>query len=219
MSQLLEVAMTDYKQRFDAIRGLSVQAVGDRPKVDIRAVKQGGYIEFGGDTFQIVKINRYLEVKWEDFSKLKKDYWVTELLMFNLLTGASATIEWEVDDELELSVTTQRLPLFDLSFQGKRLKYSDLEDIAEEEEGVVSFDGTKFHYEEDDTWAALFYEDNTPDHSQVRMMEFSDGGKTSLTVELWTDEGAKPDKEAFLSEVLKPSAVTVLQAGIASEVS
>jgi hypothetical protein len=85
--------MTDYRQRFEAIRGLSMHTVGDRPKVDITAVKQGGYIEFGGDTFQVLKLNRYLEVKWEDFSKLKKDYWVTELLLLNLLTGESATIE------------------------------------------------------------------------------------------------------------------------------
>lgn len=211
--------MTEYRQRFDAIRGLSMHSVGDRPKVDITAVKQGGYVEFGGDSFQVVKLNRYLEVKWEDFSKLKKDYWVTELLLLNLLTGESATIEWEVDDELELSVTIQRVSLSDLSFRGKRLKYSDLEEIAEEEEGVVSIDGIKFHYEEDDTWAALYYDENASDHSQVRMMEFSGGGNKSLTVELWEDEGAKPDKEAFLSEVLKPSAVKVLQAGIASEVS
>ena len=88
-----------------------------------------------------------------------------------------------------------------------------------EEEGIVSIDGAKFHYEEDDTWAALYYDENATDHSQVRMMEFSSGGKKSLTVELWEDEGAKPDKEAFLSEVIKPSAVKVLQAGIASEVS
>jgi hypothetical protein len=211
--------MIDYKQRFDAVRGLSMPSAGSRPKADITSVKKGGYIEFGGNSFQVVKVNRYLEVKWKNFSKLKKEYWVTELQLFNLLTGGSSAIEWEIDDELEVSVTTQRVSLLDITFKGGHLKYADLELIADEEEGVVSVAGTTFHYEEDDTWAALFYGGDSDDHSQVRMMEFSDRGKKGLTVELWEEEACKPAKEAFLSEAINPSTVTVLQAGLSSGAS
>lgn len=203
--------MTDYREQFDAIRGLSLPPSGGRPKGDITLVEKGGYLEFDGNSFKVVKKSRYQEVKWEDFSKLKREYWVTEFELFNLITGEKSTIEWAIDDELEVSVTSERVSLLDISFNGGHLKYSDLEHIADEEEGVVSYSGRKFHYDEDETWAALFYGDGSDEPSQVRMMEFTDRDKTNLTVELWEEEGSKPDKEAFLSLEINPKKMLVLQ--------
>ena len=65
-------------------------------------------------------------------------------------------------------------------------------------------------YVEEDTSAYLY---NSEKHKDIRvkMYEFS-SNRNSLTVELWIDEDAeKPEKEAFLSEEVSPSSITVLK--------
>ncbi len=203
--------MTDYKARFNAVRAIAINSDGARPTGNITTVEKGGHIALDSQCYQIVKTSRYLDVRWKDFSKRKKDYWVTELTLFNVLTGETSHIEWEIDDELEVSFTLERISLLNVKFDKGHLKYSDLEAIAEEEEGTVSYKGDNFHYDEDETWAALYYGNDDDEPQKVRMFEFSGDGDKGLTIELWEDEGSKPEKEAFISVDIKPGSISVIQ--------
>ena len=197
--------------QFQAVRGLAPEAGQRQCKQDIRQVKKGGYLEIKGDTYLVSESFRYLEVKWNSFKKKKNEYWVTELQLFNVLTGEKTFIEWEFDDELEISQTLSEVQLKDLTENGKPLTRNILDDIAEEETGIIKYKGQDFHYIEDDTWAALFYRNTTDEPLQVRMYEFKGDDGTGLTLELWEEEDSKPEREAFISQELAATAITVLQ--------
>jgi hypothetical protein len=197
--------------QFQAIRGLSPEAGQRQCKQDIRQVKKGGYLEIKGDTYLVSEAFRYLEVKWSSFKKKKNEYWVTELQLLNVLTGEKTFIEWEFDDELEVSQTVSEVQLKDLTENGQPLTRKILDDIAEEETGIIKYKGKSFHYIEDDTWAALFYRNATDEPLQVRMYEFKGDDGTGLTLELWEEEDSKPEREAFISRELSASAIKVLQ--------
>ena len=197
--------------QFQTVRNLSSDASQRQCKQDIRQVKKGGYLEIKGDTYLVSESFRYLEVKWNSFKKKKNEYWVTELQLLNVLTGEKTFIEWEFDDELEISQTVSEVQLKDLTENGKPLTRNILDDIAEEETGIIKYKGKSFHYIEDDTWAALFYRNTTDEPLQVRMYEFKSDDGTGLTLELWEEEDSKPEREAFISRELAASAITVLQ--------
>jgi hypothetical protein len=201
-------------EQFQAVRGLSpIQSERDC-KQDIRLVKKGGYLDIKGETYSVSDVFRYLEVKWNSFKKKKSEYWVTELQLFNLMTGKKTFIEWEFDDELEIGQTISEVQLKDLSENGKPISRQTLIDIAEEEYGILKYKGQQYHYVEDDTWAALFYRNETDTPLEVRMYEFKGDDGSFLTLELWEDEDSKPEREAFISQELAESAIKVLQAGL-----
>ncbi|MBQ0730802.1 MAG: DUF4178 domain-containing protein [Oleispira antarctica] len=198
-------------EQFQAVRGLSpIQSERDC-KQDIRHVKKGGYLEIKSDTYLVTQVFRYLEVKWNSFKKKKNEYWVTELQLLNVITGEKTFIEWEFDDELEVSQTVTDVQLRELSENGKPISRKTLDDIAEEEYGILKYNGMNYHYVEDDTWAALFYRNESDTPLQVRMYEFKGDDGSYLTLELWEDEDSKPEREAFISKELAAVSIKVLQ--------
>jgi hypothetical protein len=198
-------------EQFQAVRGLSPIHSERDCKQDIRQVKKGGYLDIKGEIYLVSDVFRYLEVKWNSFKKKKNEYWVTELQLFNLMTGKKTFIEWEFDDELEIGETISEVQLKDLSENGKPISRQTLDDIAEEEYGILKYKGQQYYYVEDDTWAALFYRNETDTPLEVRMYEFKGDDGSFLTLELWEDEDSKPEREAFISKALAESAIKVLQ--------
>ncbi|MDH5631502.1 MAG: hypothetical protein OEZ10_00760 [Gammaproteobacteria bacterium] len=203
-------------ERLQAIRGLEPLVESERRSASIKDCKAGGYLKFENETWQIRRLMRYLDVKWSTFKKRKTDYWITELELFGLVTGATRYIEWELDDELEIAVTTDIVELRDINYKGKPVKHQDLEDIAYEEEGEVRLKGVTYSYDEDETWAGLYYPDENGGESlRMRAYEFcGPKDKTFLTIEAWLDEdGERPEREAFVSRPVKRSEIEVLQPG------
>jgi hypothetical protein len=198
-------------EQFQAVRGLSPIHSERDCKQDIRQVKKGGYLDIKGEIYLVSDVFRYLEVKWNSFKKKRNEYWVTELQLFNLMTGKKTFIEWEFDDELEIGETISEVQLKDLSENGKPISRQTLDDIAEEEYGILKYKGQQYYYVEDDTWAALFYRNETDTPLEVRMYEFKGDDGSFLTLELWEDEDSKPEREAFISKALAESAIKVLQ--------
>lgn len=203
--------MAGISQRFAAVRGLSPLPASEALKLDIRDVEKGGYVEIKGATFQVVDVFKYLEVKWSNFKKKKSDYWVYELQLFNVKTGGTCFVEWEVDDELEVCETITEVKLLDIKHNGSPVTTRALAEIAEAEYGEVVCNGTTYHYSEDDTWAALFYRDEEEEPLKVKMYEFHSDGGEFLTVEAWDDEDSKPEREAFTSREIASNSVKVIQ--------
>jgi hypothetical protein len=177
----------------------------------IQELNVGGFIEFDNSTFKVISMSKYLEVKWSSFKKKKSEYWVTELQLLNLLSGEKSFIEWEFDDELEISKTLSRAKLKDITCDNAPLTRAHLEEISEEEHGSVQYKGVRYHYSEDDTWAALYYPTTESEPLQVRLYEFGSDNEQYLTIELWEDDDAKPEREAFISMELKKKKISILQ--------
>ena len=205
--------MMTVQERLTAIRGLNPAAVAERKAFDIRSLKKGGYVDWDDQTWLVQNVYLYLDVKWKDFSKRKKDYWVTELELVSLNTGKVRFVEWEYDDELEVSQTDSTVQLRDIQYDGRSIKHRDLEEIAEEEEGDVVVDGTTYSYVEDDTWAGLFTKaGGSKEGTPMRAYEFASRKDTYLTIETWhEDDDDRPEREAFISHEIKGSVFEVLQ--------
>jgi len=208
--------MMNVQERLTAIRGLNPVSVTERKSFDIRNLKKGGYVDWDDQTWLVQNVYLYLDVKWKDFSKRKKDYWVTELELVSLNTGKVCFVEWEYDDELEVSQTDSIVALRDIHYDGRSIKYRDLEDIAEEEEGEVIVAGTTYFYVEDDTWAGLFMKaGGSKEGTPMRAYEFASKKDTYLTIETWhEDNDDRPEREAFISHEIKGNLFEVLQTSV-----
>lgn len=208
--------MSNVARCLEAIRGLDLASARAPSSASISDLQAGGYLDLNGGTYRVERIFRYLDVKWSSFKKRKADYWVTELELFNVLTGEKKYLEWEVDDELEISETLSEVRLSQILAKGQPVTRRHLEAIAEEESGAVTVSGTEYHYSEDETWAALFYREADSEPLPVRMYEFESRKGEGLTVEMWEEEEDRPEREAFLSHSVSPHSVVVLQAGPAA---
>lgn len=205
--------MNDIAARIKSIRGLTALAETLPSTDNIQKLIKGGYLDIKGETYEVVAVSKYLDVKWETFGRRKSDYWVHELELVHCLSGKRLFIEWEVDDELEISESLSQLKLRDILYNDKPINRQALEDIAEEESGQIKVAGTLFHYSEDETWAALYYPESQGEALAVRMYEFESDSDKCVTIELWEDEGSKPEREAFMSTALSSSVVNILQIG------
>lgn len=206
--------MTDVTHRLAAIRGLNPLSSSEQAKLNIKALKKGGYLELNDQTWKVNNIFLYLDVKWDNFKPRKKDYWVTELELFSLETGETIYVEWEFDDELEVSQTDALVKMRDIKFEGKSLSRKDLEYIADEEEGDVTYNDVTYYYSEEDTWAGRFIKANgSKDGIPMRSYEFeSEDEKTFLTIETWhEDDDERPQREAFISHEISSKSINVLQ--------
>ncbi|MFT5604725.1 MAG: hypothetical protein ACI9G5_001686 [Paracoccaceae bacterium] len=199
------------QKRVQAIRGLRPSCDPESEGLDIRKLDVGGYLDIRGETFQVGGIGKYLDVRWSNYKRRKKEYWVTELEIFNLLTGKIAHVEWEEDDALEMSETLLEIKLRDISCDGKAVTRSDLELMAEDEKGCLKYKAEQFHYSEDESWAAVYYRSRDDDPAPVRLYEFESNSGQCLTIEMWDDDGDH-EREAFLSQELGLDDVVVLQA-------
>ena len=108
--QLDAAAKRSFAERFDAIRRLSPDSLipdEDRWKASIKDLDVGDFLVFDSKTWVIRQIGKYYEFS-DDFKKKKKYHW-TELRMFAIETGEVKHIEWEIDDELEIVITSEKL--------------------------------------------------------------------------------------------------------------
>jgi len=208
--------MNDLKQQLQAIRSLEVLPKQEAQKLDVTHVKKGGFIELNNDTWQIVNYYSYLDVKWDNFSPRKKDYWVIELELYSLTKGIKTFVEWEIDDELEICLTDALITLRDIQYEGKALTRKNLAYIEDEEEGEVDYKGTKYFYSDDDTWAGLFFKNaddakNKSNSIPLRMYEFESDDGHYLSIESWHENEDKSEREAFVSHSIKSKDIQVLQ--------
>jgi len=208
--------MKNLTEQLQAIRSLEILPKQERDKLDITALKKGGFVELNNDTWKVINHYRYLDVKWDDFSPRKKDYWVVELELYSLLHGTKTYVEWEVDDELEICLTDSTVKLREISFESKPLTRQKLEYIADEEEGEVKYKGVNYYYSDDDTWAGLFFrnaEDAKSKSNAIRLRayEFESDAGQYLTIESWQQDDDKMEREAFTSHAIKSNDLQILQ--------
>jgi len=196
------------KLRLEAIRGLKPIPEAEMSKYSIKDLKVGGYFSFRNQNWLVLSISRYLETKWEDFSPLKEKDWTYELTILSLKTGEKRYIEYYEDDDIEIYFTEKEVKLTELG-----LTRADLEEIADEEEGTINFDGKSFEYSDDETSAARYFrKEDDKEGIPVRLYEF-EAGSASLTIEAWSDDAndVRPDREAYLSSEVSSSDIGILQ--------
>jgi hypothetical protein len=207
------ISVSDQKsfdQRFSLIRTLAPDKVlspEEQTRLTIMDAEAGDCFTCLGNTYFIQEINKYQETSG-DYSKLK-DYFVTELTCLCLETGAVGHFEWEIDDELEVSVTLNQTKFNRLTDdEGQPIDEDDLDQIVEDEDSIV-YAGETFEY--DDDWAAVYRRNDKEE--RVYMYEFvNDLSSMSLTIEEWQDED-KEEYRIYLSKPVVPAELTLISRG------
>lgn len=110
-------------------------------------------------------------------------------------------IDIEEDDELELSICLRKLKLSDLAVSGR-----DLDQMEDDDDGEIQFEGQKFFYEE--SGDATFYRNS--DRSQrgesFHYFDFeTKDGTQYLSIERWSPK----EYAVHLSEPLRPGQIKV----------
>ncbi len=209
-------------RQFDAVREMrNAIPARERYRHGIEGLSVGAYIRVGGQLQQVVSMSHY---------EGKQDRWY-ELELFGLETGARTTIEWEKDDEVEISLNGPELSLADLGVTA-----DEVEEMSDAEAGSISHAGRTYHY--DDDYGATYHRDSAAAGSgasaatetatgvgaaaragaaageKVYFYDFETSDERyCLTIEEWGDERQGYEYAAFVSEYLEPDAIEVVSLG------
>jgi len=114
--------------------------------------------------------------------------------------GKAFSLEYGLDDNLEISISFKKMKLRDL-----KLSLPKLEKIDEEEEGEFDFDNTKYYYEDSDE--AIFFRDcQESEEESFYYWEFeSKNGNKTISIEKWPDGST----EVSMSETVELSDITI----------
>ena len=202
--------MNSYAKRFDAIRGLEKQdlvAPQQAGSVAFSDLGRHAFFEFSGKIYKIEDINRYQETS-DDF-KSPKGYFIFEMTCLCIDTGETVYFEWEIDDELEISMAQERVSFRSLTDEaGEAIDEDDLDQIADGRDAVV-FGGEKFWYEDD--WASIY--ERGARSENVYMYEFeNEGGTKFLTIEEWQSSG-REEYRIYTSIPVAPGSIRVISKG------
>ena len=199
-----------FQERFDAIRNLNRNDLisgQDASRLSIRDAALNAFFEYLGQTYWIKELNSYEETS-DDF-KTPKGYFIYELNCLCLETGDTVNFEWEYDDELEISLTKDRLSFRSLKDEnGEAVDEDDLDQIADDKDCVV-VNGEKFWYEDD--WASIFKRGQKQEN--VYMYEFeNEKGTLFLSIEEWQGSG-KDEYQIYTSVPVNPDSITLISKG------
>ena len=184
---------SDRRKRLEVIRSMPQPIPpNDRFKHSIKDVKVGGFIWVVDKVFSITEQYLY---------KDNGDQWV-EFKLYSCSDGKTFYLEWDEDDEITVSLTTEIVKFKDL-----KIDEDDLEEMDEEEEGEIKFRGKTYSY--DDSYKATFYRDQGAKGESLYIYEFETEDDEFLTIEEWDGE----DYEAFTGSVIPPGEIEVLALG------
>ena len=200
-----------FDQRFFLIRTLDrdrLVSESEQTDLTIMDTEKGSFFSLFEDTYYVKEKNQYQEMS-EDFSR-SLDYTVTELTCLCMETGHIGHIEWEYDDELEVSITLDQTNFKRLTDdEGQPIDEDDLGQIVEDEDTIV-YAGETFHY--DDDWAAVYTREGKEE--RVYLYEFiNEPGTLTITIEEWTGDG-KDEYKIYIAKKVIPGEVTILSRGL-----
>lgn len=199
-----------FEERFAIVRQLrkkNLVAPGEHLSLTLMDADKGAFFTFRDHTWFVKDKARYQEAS-EDFQN-RRDYFVTELTCLNIDTGKTAYLEWEYDDELEISITLERTSFRHLTDdKGESIDEDDLDQIVDDKDAIL-FKGEKFWYEDD--WAA-FYQ-RAGKEEQVYMYEFENESSSKfLTIEEWSGSG-KEEYRIYTSGPVQPGQFILITKG------
>ena len=209
---MLDIAtQKSFQERFTAIRSLKKEdlvSMSQKMSLTLKDAGKNSFFEYLGNTWFVTDLDKYEETS-DDF-KSKKGYFIYELTCLCLETGKTANFEWEFDDELEISMTLERLSFRNLKDDaGESIDEDDLDQIADDKD-VILLNNENFWYEDD--WASIYYRGSKEE--KVYMYEFENENHTKfLTIEEWSGSG-KDEYQIYTSSPVDPNSISIVSRGV-----
>jgi len=212
--QLNAAIRRSFSQRFDTIRQLSAKMLvpeEDRWKLSIKALVVGGFLRFEDKTWTVQRAGNYFE--FSDNFKQKKKYNWNEIRLFCIETGETKNIEWEIDDEIEITITTHELDFRALrDDEGEEIDEDDLDEMSDKQWSIF-FQDKEFRY--DDDYAAKYYRDFViEDGEKVYLYDFKSDDNRIITIEEWDSGSGKESYEIYISRIASADEFEILAKGV-----
>ncbi len=194
-------ALPRLDQQFDAIRAMPEPIPGrDRYRHGVEELRAGDYLRVlaseGAELCRVESVSAYRD---------KSSTWY-ELELLGLESGRARYVEWEKDDEIEVSINGSELSLRELGVTADQV-----EEMSEEESGHISFGGRRYEY--DDDYGATYYRDGDTGGGgeSVYFYDFETRDERyGLTVEEWGSASEGYEYAAFVCEFAGPESIEVV---------
>ncbi len=161
----------------------------ERIKKDITKCKIGDVISIKDECFKIMERNKYQESSWQWF----------EYKLYSLKDGRTLFLEWEIDDEVELTLYYATPTLKETGLTPEMLKKFD-----DDEEGSFLWNSKTMIYEESDK--ALFFRGENTKGEAFYYWDFEDDSESMFfSVEKWDD-----GYEVFIGKEIEASTINIL---------
>ena len=199
-------------KQFSAVRSMPTPIpTRDRYKYSLEDLELGGFVRYMDRVWKVEEKSRYEEID-DRTLQLTGNIWF-ELKLFCLETGQHLNIEWEKDDEIEVSVTIDRPEIRFRDFrddEGGEVDSDDLDQIAKDDDSIF-YEGREYEY--DDDYKAVFSRSSDSTSDEVYFYDFEASNGTCLTIEEWNGGKKDSDYDIWLSIQAKPDDFTVLVTG------
>lgn len=176
---------------------------GERATKTVQEATKGAFVRYKGELYRVANRHRYVEGRWEWF----------ELRLESVMDGSTVWLEWEIDDDLELTQSVRKLSWSDLRDEdGEYIDSGDLKQIIGDEDSVF-YQGREYEFEEY-AKKVKYHPDCAAeaDEAKLRILDFWADEVNALSIECWTEDG-KTEYEIWLSKAVDPRSVELVAAG------
>lgn len=183
----------------------------ERFKYTIKDMKSGGVFRLNNTTYLVLEIGTYTETD-EKFTKAL-DWTGHELKVFCLETGHIHNLEWEEDDEIEVSLTLSEVRFSKLQYDDGETIAADSDDLDEivDKGWEIKLHGELFAYKDD--YAAWYTREGSDKREHVYFYDFETEDGRELSIETWIFENDKEEFQVFISQDVHPDDIEVMAIG------
>lgn len=180
----------------------------ERFKYTIKDIKSGGVFRLHNETYIVLEIGTYTETD-EKYRKAL-DWKGHELKVFCLETGIPRNLEWEEDDDLDVSLTLSEVRFSKLQYDNGESIKPDSDDLDEivDKGWEIKLQGESFYYKDD--YAAWYVREGTDKRENVYFYDFEADDGRELTIEVWILENEKEEFQVFISQEIHPDDIEVI---------
>ncbi len=182
----------------------------NRYQYDIKALGRGGTFRLENRTYLVLESGTYKEM--DDKFQKTFDWNGHELRAVCLETGVLHHLDWEEDDEIEVSLTTKAIRFSELRYDdGEPVARDsdDLDEIAQKKWEVVHR-GKTYDYEDD--YAAGYDKGGGGKGEKAYFYEFEAEDGEQLSIEVWVQDNGRGEFQVFLSRPVSPDDIEVIAA-------
>lgn len=183
--------MLNYRKQLNAMRALD--SIESKSKMlSVLDLKKGSFFIFEKDLYLVEEVGVYNEkgFKWN------------ELECYNINEDKKVYFEVEKDDEIEMSITLAEIKISQLNKNPDQI-----EEIADEEEGSINWNGKRFDY--DDDYGAKWSRNG--ESFEVYFYDFVNKSNECLTVEEWKIDSKEYEYKAYLSKPIFHENITIVK--------
>ena len=202
------------ERQFDLIRSIAPStliAPEERHRYDIKHLAAGSVYSFEDNTYLVQEVGTYTET--DDKFQNPYDWTGHEIRGVCLETGSIRHLEWEEDDDIEVSATLKEVKFSELAYDDGKPIAQDSDDLDEivEKKWEVLHAGKVLHYEDD--YAAQYVKGGENKKENVYFYEFEAEDGHQLTIEVWIQKSGKESFQVFLSKAVAPDDIEVIATG------